>query len=115
MFYRHILLGAVSAAALCGCAGTVTPTTVSNTAITTAYSAEVALTAAEQAATAYIKLPLCPQPSGALCSSAAISTIIKADAAQADADLVKVKAGAIDVSVVAGDINLLVGVTPATK
>jgi len=38
---------------------------------------KVALTAAETAATIYVQLPLCPQPTGRLCSDASVSAQIK--------------------------------------
>jgi hypothetical protein len=50
------------------------------TVATSVAAVEVALTAADQAALQYVVLPLCTGTNGPLCSSAAISAKIKADA-----------------------------------
>lgn len=66
----RLTLAACLAVTLAGCAGQSTQQTVAQT--------EVALTAAEKAATLYVRLPLCTTTAAKLCSDAKVSGQIKA-------------------------------------
>lgn len=78
-------------------------------------AAKMALTAAETAATVYVQLPLCPQPTGRLCSDAAISAQIKA-ADQIAYDGVKsMSDGKITVADATALISKLVVLIPVKK
>lgn len=109
-----ILAGVMFAVSACaGQSGQSLVVSGTNYAVSTVDGAETALTAAENIAAVYVKLPLCPQPSGQLCSDPAVSAKLKALGAAADADLAKVKAGVADVTILVADINALASATPA--
>jgi hypothetical protein len=97
--------------ALAGCGSTAS---VQTTYDNSTAAAETALTGAEKAATNYVTLPLCASGGQLICSSAAISAQIKAADNTAVADLAKMKAGSVTLSVVLADIAALTAAIPAT-
>lgn len=77
---------------------------------------EVALTAADQTAIAYITLPACPRPAGTLCSEAVIVAQIKLAAGAAYKAVKAYQAGTGTQAVAQAAIAALVALTPpATK
>lgn len=99
------LLAVVAAAGLLSaCAGT-----------TTLAQVEVALTGAETAATAYVKLPLCPQPGGAWCSDPAITAKIKAADMLAYTSVQNAKHGTATPDQAMADVQALAVLIPAQK
>jgi hypothetical protein len=98
--------------ALAGCGGNTAP--IQTTYDNSTAAAETALTGAEKAATNYVTLPLCVSGGPIICSNAAISAQIKAADNIAVADLAKLKAGSVAVSVVLADIAALTAAVPAT-
>lgn len=73
---------------------------------------EIALTAAEKAAKIYVQLPLCPQPTGKLCSVVATSDAIKAADNVAYDSVVGMRSGKITVEAASADIAKLVTLIP---
>lgn len=101
----RILTAFLAAVLLAGC-------TVDRTALN---ATETALTAAETAATIYIQLPLCPQPSGRLCSDATVSANIKTADTLAYGQVVGMRSGKITVADAAASIAALVVLIPVKK
>jgi hypothetical protein len=102
----RVLVAAAVAAGVGGCLAGCSKTSVSGT--------EVALTALDQAAVEYVTLPLCPQPSGTLCSVAATSTQIKVASAQAYAAVKAAEAGTGTVAAAQAALDALAAlVSPA--
>lgn len=78
------------------------------------YAAKTALTAAEHAATNYITLPLCPQPSG-ICSEKAISDKIKAADQVAYGAVQSLSSGKISLTQATDAINGVIALVPVRK
>lgn len=76
---------------------------------------EIALTAADQAALAYVTLPACPSSTKALCSDAATVSQIKTASATAYSAVKAVQAGTADTVAAQAAIAALAALTPATK
>lgn len=100
---RKTLTLALAALCLAACAGTTTLAVV-----------EVQLTTAEQAAAAYVRLPLCPVSDGTLCSDAGVSAHIRtSDMAAYDA-VIAARMGA-SLAVAQAAISTLADLVPAAK
>jgi len=76
---------------------------------------EVALTAADQTAIAYITLPACPKPNGVLCSDAVVVGQIKAAGSAAYAAVKAYQNGTGTMAVAQAAIAALVAITPPAK
>lgn len=79
------------------------------------YATETALTGAEKAATIYVRLPLCPSPVGALCSSAAVSAQIKAADNVAFTAVTGLRDGKVSPADATAAVAGLVAVIPVVK
>jgi hypothetical protein len=77
--------------------------------------AENALTIAEQAATVYVRLPLCPQAAGTLCSDATIAAKIKAADNVAYAAVKGAENGTVAPADAVAAVSALSALTPAAK